>query len=258
MLGKIARILFFGLVVLGPVFGSSQVISAPEAAPQTPPPERKIEFDSEDLKNPEDWKRIYFDVVIVINKAVNAQSMNVYRHGILAKSSSVSTGRESSESNRTPVGYFTVGNLESDSHAEGKSRTWTVSFGDNFISGTPFEHGQTDEFDRNIGHRSSEGEIRLHESDAKDLFWLVRSTGDPFTPAEMKAHNSPVESELASSNGLFPYQESQVVADVAVEGSLVLNADKIVKTHYGARSLVVVVNNPLRVSPASSQHEFHR
>src|ERR1700686_2211843 len=65
-------------------------------------------FNPEDLKNVWDWKRRYFDVMIVLNKAANLQTLDVYRFGVLVKSVRTAIGGEA------PTGYFSASRQEID------------------------------------------------------------------------------------------------------------------------------------------------
>ncbi|MGZ3724111.1 MAG: L,D-transpeptidase, partial [Bdellovibrionales bacterium] len=169
----------------------AQAVNAPEAAVHTPPPERKITFNPADMADEKDWKRLYFDVVVVINKAANAQTIDVYRFGKLVKSSRVSTGRETMEYanpnkpsapkktylSRTYTGYFAAQKLDID-HV---SNTWADAYmpwavffnGGIATHRSPHEDLSQGVIDPNIGHRASGGCVRLHEQDAKDIFWMV-------------------------------------------------------------------------------------
>lgn len=180
-----------------------QATPEPESEPQLVP------FNPDDLNDPNDPKRFYFDVVVVINKAADAQTIDVYRFGELVKHARVSTGTERAvypDPNKehsptrpyftqTPVGYFTPWDVSIVHYSklwQGTPMPWAV-----FIKGgtathrSPFEGDGV--IDHNIGHRASGGCIRLHEADARDIFWWVRNSGGPYTNEEMNASVRPGE-----------------------------------------------------------------
>jgi lipoprotein-anchoring transpeptidase ErfK/SrfK len=232
-------------------------------------PDRDVYFDPNDLQDPQDPKRLYFDVVVVINKAVNAQTIDVYRFGKLVKHARVSTGRETPEySNpldpaapthdyfsQTYTGYFNVKSLDIDHH----SSTWTDAFMpwavffDNGIAThrSPHEDLSQSLIDKRIGRRASGGCVRLHEQDAKDIFWWVRMSGGPFTQEELYRPHDPDEPDFTRESqeqlalGEQPYAKEQVVPIVNPDGSFKKDKNGWYITQWGYKTLYVVQNIPV-------------
>lgn len=178
----------------------------------TPPAEPNIVFNHDDMKNPEDWKVKYFDVVVVINKAPNAQTATVYRkkaEGALpevVKNVKVSTGRETPEYtaedkeaagmaptghepndayfSNTPTGYFTPYYLQIDRVSgdyEGAAMDHAVFFNTRGIA----THRAPIGTEGQLGRRASGACVRMFQKDAQAVFWMVRATGGPITESEI-------------------------------------------------------------------------
>jgi len=176
------------------------------------PPEPAIVFNHDDMRDPNDWKVKYFDVVVVINKAVNGQNATVYRKTGLdlpmkfKSGLKVSTGREipelsnddrskagmplsdhaptSSYFSNTPTGYFTPFWL----HIAHVSGDWEDAAMDHSIFFHPrgiATHRAPVGTEGQLGRRASGACVRMRQGDARELFWLVRGTGGPVTDGEL-------------------------------------------------------------------------
>jgi hypothetical protein len=177
-----------------------QLISKTQAPPQLKP-DLPVHFNPKDLENPEDWKRKYFDVVVVVDKSPSVQRATIYRDGKVERVAKVSTGREQVELvdpsksgshslthdtvTQTYTGYFTPTLLDidhvSNSYQDAKM-PWSVFF--NLPEGEA-THQAPGGTEGHLGHRASGGCVRMFAKDARDLFWWVRMTGGPFTANEL-------------------------------------------------------------------------
>jgi lipoprotein-anchoring transpeptidase ErfK/SrfK len=134
-------------------------------------------------------------VVIRVDRA--SQTMAVVVDGAHYATWTISTGRQGY---RTPAGAFQPSRLE---------RFWRSRKYDNapmphsiFFAGGYAIHGTT-EIGR-LGRRASHGCIRLHPSNAKQLFDLVKSHGRRATRIVISMHPSPDGSGDRPSDGKVP------------------------------------------------------
>lgn len=223
---------------LDDLFGGGQRAPAPMPAPQYAPrpsapvpqsqaiPQRSVKlpsapsepaivFDHDSMKDLNDWKVKYFDVVVVINKAVNGQTAYVYQknaQGVpeLVMSTKVSTGREgrelsnedrlalgmnrsghaptSSYFSNTPTGYWTPIKFSID-HVSGDWEDAAMDHAVFFNSRGIATHRAPVGTEAQLGHRASGACVRMSRSDARELFWIIRRTGGPVTSAELAGGN---------------------------------------------------------------------
>jgi lipoprotein-anchoring transpeptidase ErfK/SrfK len=186
-------------------------INGPEA-----PTEPAIIFSHESMKDPNDWKVKYFDVVVVINKSRTGQNIFVYSKAdgempsLVMNKVRVSTGRETPELSNidreaaglepaeiapktsyfsnTPTGYFTPTRFSID-HV---SKDWELANMDHAVFFHPrgiATHGAPSGTEAKLGRPVSGGCVRLKSEDAYHLFWLIRGTGGPVTAAELAGGN---------------------------------------------------------------------
>lgn len=190
-----------------------------------PPYEPDVKFNQADMKNPEDWKVKYFDVVVVINKNSKVQNLRVWRKMnrdhinelpklVIGKEDDersgmkISSGREEAEisycdrkalnlgrSNheprksyfsQTPAGYYTplMFNIDHVSGDwEGAAMDHAIFFNlERGIATHKVPNGQ----EPHLGTNVSGACVRMAKKDAQDLFWIVRSTGGPYSSSEFQ------------------------------------------------------------------------
>ncbi len=247
----------------------------------TPRPEPDIYFDPAILKNEN------FDVVILVNKAISAQTITVYLFGKLEFQSRVSTGRETPEYangpgrgkfrehapkddyfSQTPTGYYTAGTLDIDH----KSGDWNDALMAHsiFLRGTRGialhrtvnEDAMGRPFDKHIGHRASGGCIRLHAEIARKLFWMVRASGGPLRDDVPASAGNGGADYNETSNSLFMSEAKQQLGPDGIatytEIPRVYDVDRytgeVLSTyHYGMKTLIVVENIPVTGTVESNQ-----
>lgn len=189
----------------------ARAIKMPQA-----PTEPAVIFDHESMKDPNDWKVKYFDVVVVINKARSGQTLEAYSRidggmpTLVIKKAKISTGREkpelsnedraaagmpwsdhaprSSYFSNTPTGYFTPIRFSID-HV---SQDWEDAAMDHAVFFHPrgiATHRTPFGTEGELGQRASGACIRMFRSEARELFWLIRRTGGPVTDGELAGGN---------------------------------------------------------------------
>lgn len=209
-------------------------------------PNAWVKFNYDDLKNPNDWKVKYFDVIVVINKSPRGQYLQAWRRlknsnglpepvtftqtvrqkngqvtQVTTTRPRVSTGRERPElSNvrkeacardwrcqetaermglsleeaahttltsyfsQTTPGYYTPTWLNIG-HVSGQYESSAMDHAVFFNGGIAMHrvpHGS----ENRLGSRASGACVRLNAGYAKEIFWLVRATGGPFKPNELR------------------------------------------------------------------------
>lgn len=213
-----------------------------------------VPFNPEDLQNPQDWKRKYFEVVIVINKAnrgAKKQSLDLYQNGNLIYSIPVSTGREQYEEGSedptdkhsptkgyftsTPTGYYTPYFLNID-HV---SKQWKDAFMPYavFFNGGIAVHQAPAGTEPRLGTRASGGCIRVPSRVAADIFWRVRNSGGPYLAEEKNKDIFVSQAWYYQPHYQTAYTETPTIPRISRRGEIDLK-----NMRKGFRTLIIVEN----------------
>lgn len=175
-----------------------------------------INFNPEVLKDANSPFRTAFDVVVVINKAKGAQTIDVYRFGEWVKHSKVSTGSEKSVADhgkyiftQTYTGFFTppIWEISIDHHStqfDDAHMPYAV-----FFNNGEATHQAPPGTEPRLGTRASHGCVRNFEDTASDIFWMVALSGGSFSKNQFTAwcRLSKDETEYYKSLGGKSYQQ---------------------------------------------------
>jgi lipoprotein-anchoring transpeptidase ErfK/SrfK len=258
-----------------PIFGGPSAAANNNGQPTAPPtlqPDLKILFNEADLQNPADWKSL-FDVVVVINKGVSKQHARIYRYGKLEKIVPVSTGREKVEladpnataehtlthdtTSQTYTGFYSPTVLDIDHVSEAyrdSSMPWAVFFNPAEGEAThrsPYEDLSRGIVDHNLGHRASGGCVRMHEGDARDLFWMVRFTGTAFLPRETSNPHFMGEAKSYLARGAKVLDQAPEIPKFDVRGNVQVDpaTGKPIMIPGKFKTLYIVLNSDLTDPP---------
>lgn len=168
---------------------------------QPPAPMKKINVTPDEIAK---WQQ-YFDIVIVVNKASSAQTLQMFKKGEAQPilNTRVSTGTEEYKCHAvrdldtglvtqvrkiftdTPTGYFVAGNLDID-HFSGAyddaHMPYAVFLKDptGVAEGIATHKAPGTSAEKLVGFRESHACIRLHLADSQEVFRRVLMTGGPF------------------------------------------------------------------------------
>jgi|GEM_PF-5666748 len=258
-------------------------IPSPRISMPRSPEEPAIVFDHESMQDPNDWKVRFFDVVVVINKAVNGQNAYVYQKPdsgglpvLIMSGAKVSTGRETPElSNEdrvasgrswsdhapktsyfsnTPTGYWTPIRFSID-HVSGD---WEDAAMDHAVFFNPrgiATHRAPVGTEGQLGQRASGACVRMSRNNARELFWIIRRTGGPVTAGELAGGGFPRSSpgpsfareysaRQASPQGFTTYDASPDIPVFDRNGNVKLTEDgQNVLMRKGLARTLIVVEN---------------
>ena len=269
-----------GWVLQNYVKSPAECVAAGLAAPA----DTTVRFNSEDMKNPSDWKRQYFDLVVAVNKNPGVQTLDAYYKGQWVKHVGVSTAIEETVSGTnldgtpnvmfatTPVGYHTVtrGALRIDHHSNafsGSYMPFAVFFDQ---EGGYATHEAPPGTEYLLGRKASHGCVRMPREEAMDIFFTVAMTGGPFNPSAFQGEcldgysydascvstaNTNTRNDqalaslalvLAEGKGMTPASSTPMIPKVTIYGQPILNpATGNLDTEPGYRTLYVVYDAPL-------------